>query len=131
MQQRFVFAIPLIIAVLLVAGCAGRPKLGTSAPVDVQVTATDFRYDASQTTFVAGQPYRFVATNLSPVTHDWVIAPRGGAEDEALVMVEDKAFRPGGTFTTDFTFPKLGNYEIACHVPGHYQAGMVLPITVN
>ena len=60
-----------------------------------------------------------------------MIAPRGAGKDDALIMVEDDDFQPGGTFTKDFTFPKAGNYEIACHVAGHYESGMVLPITVS
>ncbi|HEY3116612.1 MAG TPA: plastocyanin/azurin family copper-binding protein [Chloroflexota bacterium] len=119
-----------LVGLFLVTGCSSALS-PSGAPTDVKVTANEFRYDASQTTFVAGRTYHFIASNLGTTTHDWVIAPRGGAEDDALVMVEDDDFQPGDTFTKDFTFPKAGNYEIACHVAGHYEAGMVLPIIVS
>lgn len=131
MRRWLAFLVPSLIALFLVGGCAGRAGVAASGPTEVKVTGSEFRYDASQTSFIAGQPYRFVATNLGKVTHDWSIAPRGGAHGDALVMVEDKDFPPGGTFTKGFTFPEPGNYEIACHSPGHYEAGMVLPITVS
>ncbi len=130
-MKRFqAFAVIGLVSLVFGTGCTAvsRPS---GAATDVKVTATDFRYDASQTRFVAGQTYHFVVSNLSSNTHDWVIAPRGASEDDALIMVEDSDFQPGDAFTKDFTFPKAGNYEIACHVPGHYEAGMVLPITVS
>lgn len=98
---------------------------------EIRVMASDFRYDASQTTFVAGRPYHFVVTNDGSLSHDWVIAPRGAAEEDALVMVEDDDFQPGTMFTKDFIFTQPGLYEIACHFGQHYELGMVLPITVN
>jgi uncharacterized cupredoxin-like copper-binding protein len=38
---------------------------------------------------------------------------------------------PGTTVTREFTFTQTGDFEFACHVSGHYEAGMLLPITVH
>lgn len=40
----------------------------------------------------------------------------------------------GATKTMDYTFTKdypAGTLEFACHLPGHYEGGMHLPITVQ
>ncbi len=56
----------------------------------------------------------------------------------ALFMFDTVA--PGETKTFDFTFNQsmmsnqsmMGqNFEFACHLPGHYEAGMRLPVTIN
>ena len=31
---------------------------------------------------------------------------------------------PNGSAVTTFTFDETGNYEFACHLPGHYEHGM-------
>jgi uncharacterized cupredoxin-like copper-binding protein len=38
---------------------------------------------------------------------------------------------PGTTVTREFTFTQAGDFEFAYRVPGHYEAGMLLPITVQ
>jgi len=38
---------------------------------------------------------------------------------------------PGTIVTREFTFTQTGDFEFACHVSGHYEAGMLLPITVQ
>jgi uncharacterized cupredoxin-like copper-binding protein len=50
----------------------------------------------------------------------------------ALAMIDSVA--PGEKKTLDYTFasPASGqNFEFACHLPGHCEAGMKLPITVS
>jgi uncharacterized cupredoxin-like copper-binding protein len=50
----------------------------------------------------------------------------------ALHMIDNVA--RGETKTFDYTFASsmMGQYfEFACHLPGHYEAGMKLPITVS
>jgi len=112
----------------MLAGC----RLGGAGPAEVRVTATEFRFEASQTTFAVGTPYHFVLTNSGLEAHDWMIMPRGEQdESKKLIGVEDSEFGPRASVTRDFTFASSGNYEMACHVSGHYEAGMMLPIVVN
>lgn len=50
----------------------------------------------------------------------------------ALHMIDNIA--PGETKTFDYAFASsmVGqNFEFACHLPGHYEAGMHLPIMVT
>jgi uncharacterized cupredoxin-like copper-binding protein len=52
----------------------------------------------------------------------------------ALIEVDEDELPPGATYTLSYTFPEavVGTaLEIACHTPGHYEAGMRLPIIVR
>ena len=132
MKRRGILAGSTLVAILLLAGCGLAGTTAGTRPGDVRVTATEFRFEASQTTFTVGTPYRFLLTNSGLEAHDWMIMPRGEVDESKKVIgVEDDEFGPRASVTRDFTFSTPGNYEMACHVSGHYEAGMVLPIIVN
>jgi len=55
-------------------------------------------------------------------------------DEMALAMIEEDELTPGATKTLDYTFTEpasTGDLEFVCHVEGHYEAGMKLPITVK
>lgn len=55
-------------------------------------------------------------------------------DEMALAMIEEEALPPGATQTIEVIFEEaasLGDLEFACHVPGHYAAGMKQPIEVD
>ncbi|MCF6278307.1 MAG: hypothetical protein L3J16_06120 [Anaerolineales bacterium] len=137
-------------------------SVSESDVVEVQVTLTEFAFEASQTTFEVGVPYRFTVTNSGMLPHEMMIIPKldesitgisadGGdpgammdndnegelmeiIDGYALVVVEEDDLGAGATATFDYTFTEpaeLGQLEFACYVPGHYEAGMSLPITVK
>lgn len=119
----------IALLVLTLSACASTPTAKT--PVEVQVTATEYKFD-SLTTFSVGTPYHFVITNKGTLGHDWMIIARGEKDEtKSLVEVEDSDLQPGKSVTKDYTFTQAGNYEFACHVEGHYEAGMVLPIVAK
>jgi uncharacterized cupredoxin-like copper-binding protein len=99
----------------------------------VAVTLTEFSVAMVPTTLHAGQPYAFVVTNDGTATHEFVIE-RLGATHEPLVvgdqiaMIEEIA--PGESRTLAWTFTDPGSYQLACHEPGHYEAGQLLVIEV-
>jgi uncharacterized cupredoxin-like copper-binding protein len=135
------FAPLMVLAVAVLAACGGGAASGGS-PVQVQVTLTDFKIDSSLTTFSVGVPYHFVVTNKGAVNHEFVIMPpeQGvqGSETQlpstALAGILGKDLTPGATKTLDYTFTKAapaGSLEFACHLPGHYEAGMHTPIVVQ
>jgi uncharacterized protein (DUF305 family)/uncharacterized cupredoxin-like copper-binding protein len=99
----------------------------------VAVTLTEFRIDLAPATFHAGRPYTFVVTNDGTVPHEFVIE-RPGATHEPLVVGDQMAMvegiAPGASKTLTWTFAELGSYQLACHEPGHYEAGQVLVIEV-
>jgi uncharacterized cupredoxin-like copper-binding protein len=38
---------------------------------------------------------------------------------------------PGQSTTLEWTLDKPGQYQLACHEPGHYEQGMVATFTVT
>jgi len=108
---------------------AGTP----AAAGDVQVTLIDGSISASATTFTVGQKYTFQVMNMGTLPHQFYIE-KAGAEDQPLKSdsgnAEIEAFDAGKTMTLEFTFTEPGIYQFACHVPGHYAAGMALTIHV-
>jgi uncharacterized cupredoxin-like copper-binding protein len=72
-------------------------------------------------------------TNEGIAPHEFVIE-RSGATHEPLVDGDQTAMvtgiAPGETRTLGWTFTEAGSYQLACHEPGHYEAGQVLVIEV-
>jgi uncharacterized cupredoxin-like copper-binding protein len=118
--------------------CSGAAS-ATGKPVDVQVTLTDFKIDSSLTTFSTGVPYHFVVTNKGAVNHQFLIMPPIASptteqiNQMMLAGIAGQGLAPGATQTVDYTFKSApaGTLEFACHLPGHYDAGMHTPIVVK
>jgi uncharacterized cupredoxin-like copper-binding protein len=98
----------------------------------VNVTATEFKFEAAPATFPAGQPIRITVKNSGTVEHEWDLMPVGEMDhSKSLAMIPSTELKAGATVSRTFTVPNKGNYEFACHLPGHYEAGMKLPVTVS
>ncbi len=134
----------MVLAVAVLAACSGGGGAGGAASgnaTTVTVTLTDFKIDSSLTNFSVGVPYHFVVTNKGAVAHEFVIMPPAqgvqGSETQlpsnALSGIMGKDLTPGSTKTLDYTFTQApaGGVEFACHLPGHYEAGMHLVVTVK
>lgn len=135
---RLVPFVALVVVALALAACGGTNTGGPAsapsvqAPEVVQVKLTEFKVEPSKTEFQRGKPYRFVISNSGSIAHEWVISPRGATEDgQFLTEVEEDELPAGKSQTHDFTFSQAGEFEMACHVPGHHEAGMTVPITVK
>ena len=99
----------------------------------VAVTLTEFSVTLEPVTLHAGRPYTFVVTNDGTATHEFVIEQRGATHEplvagDQMAMVEGIA--PGESRTLEWTFAEPGSYQLACHEPGHYDAGQLLVIEV-
>ncbi len=152
MKHRLILGLLLASFIAVLAACGGgtTPSGGGTTPSgsqEVQVTLSEYKITSSMTTFSTGTPYHFVVTNTGKAAHEFMIMPSGMnmqnmSMDEmhhaALFMFDTVA--PGETKTFDFTFNQsmmsnqsmMGqNFEFACHLPGHYEAGMRLPVTIN
>ena len=93
-----------------------------------EVVLGDFHVDMAPTTIVAGSPFTFSVTNHGQITHELVLEPAGAVDepfeiDGGASELED--IEVGTTRDLVFTFTEPGMYQIACHIPGHYEAGMV------
>src|SRR5215207_8812756 len=109
----------------------------TTEPVCVGVIEGDFYVRPQRTTFQVGQPYVFAVGNEGAAVHEFVIEPAGKVDEpleaemngeERESEIEDSA--PGETAELDWTFTKPGRYQFACHLPGHYEAGMKIEVEV-
>jgi uncharacterized cupredoxin-like copper-binding protein len=139
----------IIISAFLVtfSACGNAAPTSSANAQNVQVTLTDFAIQSSRTTFSIGTPYHFLITNNGHTTHEFMIMPpqskemsMGNMHDVALLHVDSIAI--GEEKTLDFTFShenvmkndtsmNMNNFEFACHLPGHYEQGMKLPITIE
>jgi uncharacterized cupredoxin-like copper-binding protein/predicted ester cyclase len=113
-------------------GAAATSRVEAGAE-EVAVILTEFSITLAPSTLHAGQPYAFAVTNEGAVTHEFVIE-RPGATHEPLIDGDQTAMvvgiAPGESRTLGWTFANPGMYQLACHQPGHYEAGQVLVIDV-
>ena len=132
--------IVVILAGMLLTACGG------SKTNEVKITLTDFSIKSSMTEFQTGVTYHFVVTNDGAVEHEFMVLPptmtdsmgmpmdMKDLDKMALVMIDASDLQSGKTASFDYTFTNSapdGSLEFACHTPGHYEAGMKLPITVK
>ena len=141
MVTRFVFRLLPAILLLFASACAAKPST-PSGPVTVDITANEFSFQSSLTTFKVNTPYRFVVTNNGKVAHELMIVQpiQSGMmsmeemDKMALAHITEEDLQAGATASIDYTFTspaQAGAIEFACHVPGHYEAGMKLPIEIK
>ncbi len=143
MSFRKIFIVLAALGLLLTA-CSGQKA--SSASIEVKITLSEFGIQSSLTEFKAGVPYHFVVTNEGTVNHEIMIMPpltsdqmgmgmdMGSLDKLALVMIAADQLAAGSSASFDYTFTKpaaAGELELACHTPGHYEAGMKLPIIVE
>jgi uncharacterized cupredoxin-like copper-binding protein len=62
------------------------------------------------------------------VEHDKEMAAMTGMK---MTHINGVIVAPGKTGTLIWTFTKAGTLQYACHVPGHYAAGMVGQLTIK
>lgn len=109
-------------------------EYGDDAAVTAPVALSDFKVDLAPTTIAVGQPVTFVIGNQGPSVHELVLEKAGDVDvplaqaDGTAAEVED--IDAGGTGQLTFTFSEPGTYQLACHIPGHYETGMVTTFEV-
>ena len=98
------------------------------------------RFEPDRIDVKLGETLRFVASNTGAVMHEFVIGTKKENEAHAALMVKfpgmehDEPYMahvgPGKKGEIVWTFNRAGEFEFACLIAGHYQAGMVGTITV-
>lgn len=139
---RKIFIVLAAVSLLLTA-CGGQQSAKTT---EVTIRLTEFGIQSSLTEFQTGVPYHFVVTNAGVVEHEFMIMPplmvdqmgmamdMGELDEMALAMIPASELSAGKTSSFDYTFIQAapnGTLEFSCHTPGHYEAGMKLPIVVK
>ena len=137
---RSKFVIFILAFALVLTACGGNAG---NRPVEVKVTLNEFTIESSITDFQVGVPYHFVVTNEGEDPHEiMLMEPMEDTtgmdmeemDEMALAHIEEDDLPPGGTAILDYTFTApaaSGELEFACHIQGHYESGMKLPITVK
>jgi len=138
MKLRLMLGIVLLVLIGLLAACGG-----TSANNAHQVTVTlsDFHIQSDATSFTPETTYHFVVTNTGHTNHELMIMssmsgqmPMGQMDRMALYHIDASQLPAGASKSFDYTFPQTAtqqSLEFACHLPGHYEAGMHLPMAVK
>ncbi|HYW56624.1 MAG TPA: cupredoxin family protein [Polaromonas sp.] len=107
----------------------------------VTLTMTDnMRFTPDKLTFKQGETVRFVIQNKGKLLHELVIGTKKELDEHAALMVKfpgmehDEPYmahvaagKAGGLI---WTFNRVGEFDFACLIAGHYQAGMVGKISV-
>jgi uncharacterized cupredoxin-like copper-binding protein len=123
----------------LFAACSTAPTAPTATdPAEgealvVNVILTEFAVEMDQTNIPPGTLVIFRIRNEGSIDHN-LILETSGAIDEPLVDLEGNSAKivnmnPGETTDLRFVFEQNAEYGIAlqlgCHLPGHYEAGMI------
>jgi uncharacterized cupredoxin-like copper-binding protein len=108
----------------------------------VTLTMNDsMRFTPRKLSFKQGETVRFVIQNKGKLLHEMVIGTRGELDAHAAMMVKfpkmahDEPYmahvNAGQSGGLVWTFNRPGDFEFACLIAGHYQAGMVGTISVS
>ncbi len=120
----------IVIAILVVASITAGFIQSNQAvsPVDVYVTVNEYTLEMSRTNFPAGVPIHFIFEHAGQIIHEAVLE-KAGEVDVPLELEGEEAevedIQPGATVSADWTIDEAGQYQLACHIPGHYEGGMV------
>lgn len=113
---------------------AGRPGNPKKVNRTIRVTALDIKYDKPEIRVKAGETIKFIVTNTGKLRHEFMIGDMEEQREHAEMMkqmpdmVHEDAntltLEPGETKSMVWQFTRGGKLEVACHIPGHYEAGM-------
>lgn len=123
----------------------GKPGQAENVDRTIELAVNEMSFGIEKLEVKAGETIRFVIHNGSEIEHDFTLGDHATQEAhraEMMKMMESDSgmmshddanavfLAPGETKQLIWTFSKPGDFEFACNVPGHYEAGMHGPITV-
>lgn len=98
------------------------------------------RFTPDKLSFKQGETVRFVIRNQGKLLHELVIGTKAELDAHAAMMAKSPAMKHDEASTAHvpagksgelvWTFNRAGEFDFACLVAGHYQAGMVGKISV-
>jgi len=116
---------------------------GEAAEVDRSIEigmGDDMRFVPQQIEVKQGETIRFVHRNGGQMLHEFVLGTRQSLDEHAAMMLRfpgmqhDEPYmahvEPGQSMEMIWTFNRAGEFDFACLIAGHYQAGMVGRIRV-
>lgn len=120
----------------------GMPADPADADRVIEVKMVDpFEFDPTQIEVTAGETITFMVTNAGDLDHEFVIGDEGTQDEHEMMMDDDGmgsedepnelALAGGESGELTWTFADAGSLLFGCHVPGHYDAGMVGTLEVS
>jgi uncharacterized cupredoxin-like copper-binding protein len=98
------------------------------------------RFTPDKVDVKVGDTVRFVIKNDGKQMHEFVLGTKKELDEHAALMLKfpdmehDEPYMahvaPGKTGEVIWTFNRPGEFDFACLIPGHYQAGMIGKIRV-
>lgn len=100
----------------------------------------DMRFTPDRLEVRQGETVRIVLKNAGSQLHEFVLGTKAELDEHAALMVRfpgmehDEPYMahvpPGKTGEIVWTFNRAGEFDFACLIAGHYQAGMVGKVSV-
>jgi LPXTG-motif cell wall-anchored protein len=122
------------VIVALVSALAFASLASARAATEVKVALSEFKVELSDTNLAAGTKVTYTITNNGKVKHELVLEKEGAADAPVEFNgqgQEAEDIEPGTTRTVEWTIPEAGKYQLACHIEGHYEAGMTTSFTAE
>jgi uncharacterized cupredoxin-like copper-binding protein len=120
-------------------GIAGVAK-AVSRTITVSMS-DNMRFTPDRIAVKQGETIRFVLNNTGKVMHEYVLGSKPVLDEHAALMKRfpnmehDEPYMahvaPGKTGEIVWTFNQAGDFDFACLLPGHYEAGMVGKVKVS
>jgi len=120
-------------------GREGDPARATRT-IRVEMADT-MRFTPADITVKRGETVRLVATNKGKVLHEMVLGTVDALKEHADMMKKFPGMehdephmahvKPGQSGEIVWQFTKAGEFQFACLIPGHFEAGMVGKVTVK
>jgi uncharacterized cupredoxin-like copper-binding protein len=120
-------------------GIAGNTK---AVKRTIKVGMSDnMRFTPDRIEVKQGETVKFLVANDGKIMHEFVIGTKKELDEHAAIMVKfpnmehDEPYMahvgPGKSGEIVWTFNRAGDFDFACLIAGHYQAGMVGKIKVT
>lgn len=120
-------------------GIAGDAKAAKRS-VEFRMTDT-MRFTPNRLEVMQGETIRIVIKNEGQLLHEFVLGTKTELDKHAALMLKfpnmehDEPYMahvpPGKTGQIIWTFNRAGDFDFACLIAGHYQAGMVGKVQVT
>jgi uncharacterized cupredoxin-like copper-binding protein len=118
-----------------VAGAPGNPnRPAKTVEVAMSDSPDGMRFNPDRLNVRRGEQVKFVISNTGSLPHEFVLGTAGENRSHAAMMASmpdmkhddpnAKTVAPGQSTTLLWRFSRRGNFEFACLIPGHYEAGM-------
>lgn len=137
----------------------GKPGESSAADRTVEITLGEMYYEPATLSVKAGETVHFVVKNTGQLLHEFNLGTaemHAGHRTEMAEMMESGALtptgmdhskmdhsgmkhddpnsvlvEPGKNAELTWTFPKSGELQYACNIPGHSEAGMLGEVSIG